>query len=77
MDRQAPPMGPEGYAPHPDPAAAESIVGSPRRVAEQLEQMREAGIRNLMLTNRGLMSAEKTERSLRLLSGEVMGKFRG
>ncbi len=76
MDRQAPPMGPEGYAPTPDPSAAESLVGSPKRVAEQLEQMREAGIRNLMLTNRGLMSPEKTERSLRLLSGEVIGRFR-
>ena len=76
MDRQPPPMLPDGYAPTPDPDAAESLVGSPRRVAEQLAQMRDAGIRNLMLTNRGLMSPAKTRHSLRLLSEQVMPHFR-
>ena len=38
--------------------------------------MREVGIRNLMLTNRGLMSREKTANSLRLLSEKVMPLFR-
>ena len=76
MDRQPPPMQKEGYAPVPDPDAGEGIVGSPKRVAEQLAQMRNAGIRNLMLTNRGLVSAEKTDRSLRLFSEGVMGYFR-
>ena len=38
--------------------------------------MREAGIRNLMLTNRGLMSKEKTEKSLKLFSEQVMPHFR-
>ena len=75
MSRQAPPMGPEGYASVPDPDAPESLVGSPRRVADQLTQMRDAGIRNLMLTNRGLMSPEKTEASLRLLAEKVMPRF--
>lgn len=77
MDRQPPPMQKEGYGPVPDPDAGEGIVGSPRRVAEQLAQMRDAGIRNLMLTNRGLVSAEKTGRSLRLFSERVMPGFRG
>ena len=77
MDRQPPPMQQEGYAATPDPEAGEALVGSPRRVAEQLAQMRAAGIRNLMLTNRSLVSAEKTERSLRLFSAEVMPGFRG
>ena len=43
---------------------------------EQLAQMRDAGIRNLMLTNRGLMSPEKTAASLKLLSEKVMPLFR-
>ena len=76
MERQTPPMGREGYAETPDPAAAENLIGSPNRVAEQLGQMRDAGIRNLMLTNRGLMSQEKTAASLKLLSEKVMPRFR-
>ncbi len=77
MERQVPPLGPEGYAATPDPDAPENIIGGPQRVAEQLSQMREAGIRNLMLTNRGLMSPEKTRESLHLLSQEVMPLLRG
>ena len=77
MDRQPPPMGRDGYAAKPDPDGPEIIVGSPERVSEHLAQMRDAGIRNLMLTNRGLMSAEKTAKSLRLLSENVMPYFRG
>ena len=76
MDRQTPPMGREGYAATPDPDASENIIGSPQRVAEQLSQMRDAGIRNLMLTNRGLMSPEKTAKSLKLFSEQVMPLFR-
>ena len=77
MDRQTPPMDRDGYAPTPDPDASENIIGSPSRVAEQLVQMRDAGIRNLMLTNRGLMSPEKTAKSLKLFSEKVMPMFRG
>ena len=51
-------------------------MGSPKRVAEQLEQMKAVGIRNLMLTNRGLVDREKTHRSLKLLAEQVMPKFR-
>lgn len=76
MERQTPPMNREGYSETPDPDASENIIGSPKRVAEQLAQMREAGIRNLMLTNRGLMSKEKTEKSLKLFSEQVMPLFR-
>jgi len=39
--------------------------------------MRDAGVRNLMLTNRGLMSREKTDTSLKLLTGKVMPLFKG
>ena len=76
MDRQAPPMGREGYADAPDPDASENVVGGPDRVAEQLAQMRDAGSRNLMLTNRGLMSPEQTTASLKLFSERVMPLFR-
>ena len=76
MDRQTPPMGREGYADTPDPEASENIIGSPKRVCEQLEQMRDAGIRNLMLTNRGLMPQDRTTKSLRLFSEQVMPRFR-
>jgi alkanesulfonate monooxygenase SsuD/methylene tetrahydromethanopterin reductase-like flavin-dependent oxidoreductase (luciferase family) len=76
MSYQPPPVQREGYADSPDPDAAENLVGSPARVADQLEQMRAAGIRNLMLTNRGLVSAEATTRSLKLFAEQVMPRFR-
>ncbi len=75
MERQTPPLGPEGYAPTPDPDAAENLIGSPTRVAQQLTQMRDAGIRNLMLTNRGLMSPQKTAKSLHLFSQQIIPHF--
>ena len=76
MSVQRPPMDRSGYGDAPDPDAAENLIGSPKRVAEQVAQMRDVGIRNLMLTNRGLMSREKTTASLRLLSQKVMPLFR-
>ncbi len=77
MERQPPPLGREGYGPRPNPDGAEILIGSPGRVAEQLAQMQEAGIRNLMLTNRGLVSPAKTARSLELFSQQVMPRFAG
>ncbi len=77
MDRQTAPISRDMYGDKPDPAANELLVGSPGRVAEQLAQLRDAGVRNVMLTNRGLMSAEQTARSMRLLSDQVMPLFRG
>lgn len=65
-----------GYGPTPDGAANEAMVGAPRRVAEQVALLRDAGVRNLMLTNRGVMSPEQTFSSLRLLSEKVMPGFR-
>jgi hypothetical protein len=38
--------------------------------------MRDMGVRNLMLTNRGLISSENTAKSMRLLSEKIMPKFR-
>ena len=59
------------YGPQPNTAASENLIGSPERVAEQVHLLSEVGVKNLMLTNRGLMSKEITETSLRLLSEKV------
>ena len=56
------------YGPAPDATANEALVGSPQRVAEQVALLRDVGVRNLMLTNRGMMSPDQTAYSLRLLS---------
>ena len=64
------------YKPTPNPTNNENLIGSPNRVAEQVHLLSEAGVRNLMLTNRGLMSKEDTASSLRLLSEKVMPQFR-
>ena len=76
MSVQRPPMDRSGYGETPDPDKPENLVGGPKRVAEQVAQMREVGVRNLMLTNRGLMSREKTARSLSLLSEKIIPSFR-
>jgi alkanesulfonate monooxygenase SsuD/methylene tetrahydromethanopterin reductase-like flavin-dependent oxidoreductase (luciferase family) len=76
MSHQPPPIQKDAYGERPNPDGPENLVGSPRRVAEQLDEMRSLGIRNLMLTNRGLMSAEATRRSLQLFADQVMPKFR-
>ena len=73
---QRAPMDRSRYGETPDPEAPENLIGGPKRVAEQVAQMRDAGVRNLMLTNRGLMSREKTANSLKLLSEKIMPSFR-
>ncbi|MCH7712415.1 MAG: LLM class flavin-dependent oxidoreductase [Chloroflexi bacterium] len=71
-----PPLSRSAYKPAPNTEANENLIGSPSRVAEQVHLLSEAGVRNLMLTNRGLMSPEDTAASLRLLSEQVMPQFR-
>ena len=71
-----PPLPRSAYGPNPNTTASENLIGSPNRVAEHVRLLSEVGVRNLMLTNRGLMSKEETEASLRLLSEEVMPQFR-
>ena len=77
MDRQTAPIPREMYGTEPDPTTNQLLVGSPERVTEQLRQLQDAGVRNLMLTNRGLMSTGKTARSMRLMSERVMPLLRG
>ena len=43
MSIQRPPMDRSGYGDSPDPDAAENLVGSPKRAAEQLTLMRDVG----------------------------------
>ena len=73
---QRAPLGPADYGEAPNPDTAENLVGGYKRVAEQVALMRDAGVRNLMLTNRGLVSTEKTKKSLTLLSEKIMPSFR-
>ena len=71
-----PPLPRSAYGAEPDPSAREALVGSPRRVAEQVALLRDGGAVNLMLTHRGLMSREQATSSLRLLSEKVAPLFR-
>ena len=72
---------PGGEPPHQAgqaPPAAEVVAhaflaGSPRRVAEQIAELREAGVRNLLLNvNVGQISPDKVERSMRLFGDKVL-----
>jgi alkanesulfonate monooxygenase SsuD/methylene tetrahydromethanopterin reductase-like flavin-dependent oxidoreductase (luciferase family) len=76
LPKPPPPLPRSAYAPTPNREANEALVGSPQRVTAQLALLRECGVRNLMLTNRGLMSPEQTRSSLRLLSEQVMPGLR-
>jgi len=73
---QRAPLGRSDYAETPNPDISESMVGGYKRVAEQVALMRDVGVKNLMLTNRGLVSQEKTVKSLTLLSEKIMPSFR-
>jgi alkanesulfonate monooxygenase SsuD/methylene tetrahydromethanopterin reductase-like flavin-dependent oxidoreductase (luciferase family) len=76
MPTQTIPLDRDGYGIEPDPELPQQLVGSPRRVAEQIAALRDAGVRNLMLTHRSLMSREKIVASLRMLSEHIAPKFR-
>jgi alkanesulfonate monooxygenase SsuD/methylene tetrahydromethanopterin reductase-like flavin-dependent oxidoreductase (luciferase family) len=73
---QRAPLGRSDYAEKPNPDISESMVGGYKRVAEQVALMRDVGVRNLMLTNRGLVSQGKAAKSLTLLSEKIMPSFR-
>ena len=53
------------------------IFGTPKRVAEQVAELREAGVRNLMFkVNTGQMPFEQVSRSMRLFQEQVAPQFR-
>jgi alkanesulfonate monooxygenase SsuD/methylene tetrahydromethanopterin reductase-like flavin-dependent oxidoreductase (luciferase family) len=52
------------------------LAGSPKRVSEQLAELRDAGVRNLMLNvNVGEMPQDKVEASMKLFGEKVLPKF--
>ena len=75
-----------GGLPPPDPnrpvPAGESfehsfIVGTPSQVADQIAEMRDIGVRNLMLKlNTGEMDTNGVQKSMRLLGEKVLPSFR-
>jgi alkanesulfonate monooxygenase SsuD/methylene tetrahydromethanopterin reductase-like flavin-dependent oxidoreductase (luciferase family) len=53
------------------------IVGSPRTVAEKIGELRDVGVRNLLLgMTPGEMPREKVAKSMRLFAEKVMPKFK-
>ena len=53
------------------------LAGSPKRVAEQIAELKDAGVRNLFLNvNVGQMAPEQVERSMRLFGSKVLPQFR-
>ncbi len=72
-----PPVTPRSaYLEEPNPNVFESLLGSPKRVAEQVAQLRDAGVRNLLLANLGVVPPEKAEKSWRLMAEKVIPLFR-
>ena len=72
-----PPLPREAYGPTPNAETNEALVGSPQQMAAHIALLQDSGVRNLMLTNRGLLSREQTQAALRLLSAQVKQQFRG
>ena len=75
---------PEGFPPldptKPLPAGEDfekaCIVGTPEQVAEQIAELRDLGVRNLMMKlNVGEMDSAEVLRSIRLFGDEVMPRF--
>jgi alkanesulfonate monooxygenase SsuD/methylene tetrahydromethanopterin reductase-like flavin-dependent oxidoreductase (luciferase family) len=53
------------------------LAGTPKRVAEQVAALREAGVRNLLLNvNVGQMPPERVEHSMKLFGEKVLPMFR-
>jgi alkanesulfonate monooxygenase SsuD/methylene tetrahydromethanopterin reductase-like flavin-dependent oxidoreductase (luciferase family) len=53
------------------------LAGTPKRVAAQVEALREAGVRNVLLNvNVGQMPPEQVERSMKLFGEKVLPLFR-
>lgn len=76
---------PGGVPPRPPgqpPAAGELVehaflAGTPKRVAEQVAELRDAGVRNLLLNvNVGQIPHQQVERSMRLFGEKVLPYFR-
>ena len=52
------------------------VAGTPKRVAEQIAALKQAGVRNLLLNvNVGQLPPEQVERSMRLFGAKVLPSF--
>ena len=72
-------ISPQSGQPTPTrPAMQEAfLAGTPRTVAEKIGELRDAGVRNLLLNvNVGQMPQENVEKSLRLFGEKVLPKFK-
>jgi alkanesulfonate monooxygenase SsuD/methylene tetrahydromethanopterin reductase-like flavin-dependent oxidoreductase (luciferase family) len=55
---------------------SEMIVGTPEYAKEQFAVMKEVGVRNVLVTHRGVVTAEQGANSMRLLAEKVFPSFR-
>ena len=70
------PLPKSNYEWSPLPNTDELMVGSPRRVAEHVALLRDAGARNLIMTHRNLLPREESTNHIRLFSDKIMPLFR-
>ncbi len=72
-----PPRDPNVPPPPGDEVQHAYLAGTPDTVAGQIEELRDAGVRNLLLNaNVGQIPAHTVERSLRLFGDKVLARFR-
>ena len=71
-----PPLDPSKPLPAGEDFDVSFLVGTPSQVAEQVSEMRDLGVRNLMLKlNTGEMDPSHVMRSIKLFGEQVMPKF--
>ena len=71
-----PPPDPNRPVPAGEVLEHSFILGTPSQVAEQVAEMRDIGVRNLMLKlNTGEMDTHKVQKSMRLFGEKVMPHF--
>ena len=71
-----PPPDPNRPAPAGEVLEHAFIIGTPSQVADQVAEMRDIGVRNLMLKlNVGEMDTHKVQKSIRMFGEQIMPKF--
>ena len=72
-----PPRDPNVPPPPGDQVEHAYLAGTPETVAGQIEELRDAGVRNLLLNvNVGQIPADVVEKSLRIFGEEVLPRFK-
>lgn len=73
-----PPKLPGQIPPATEDVETAFLAGTPRRVAEQVAELKDAGVRNLLINmNVGQMPREQVERSMRAFGEKVLPAFQG